>query len=102
MEDAEDLVGIDGAQREGRQSHRACSVEMEARPACLFGEQPGDDLARCSGPLVVMARDIHQDAGLRGRRCATSQRHAPVADIGVGRSRLERLYSTSRPLVRLQ
>ena len=79
VEDAENLIGIDGAEREVVIGVAAI-VEMEAADHFLM-KKPGDDLLDILR-LVVMARvDEHQS--LRAGMFREEQRHSPVCDIRV-------------------
>ena len=95
VEDAEDLVGIDGAQRQIVVGVAAV-VEVEAAEHVEI-EQPGHDLLDVLR-LVVMA-GIHQHLGLRAGGLREQQRHAPVGDIGVIEGRLEGLVLHQHALV---
>src|SRR5580658_10526527 len=98
MKDAEDLVGIDGAQ--GQVVVRvAAIVEVEsAQQVCV--QQPGDNLFNVLRGVVVAGVD--QDAGLRSGCARQMGGHAPVGNIGVIESRLKGLVFDQQALVRSQ
>ena len=98
MEDAEDLVGIDGAQRQIVVGVSAV-VEMEAADHFVM-QQPGHDLLDVLG-LIVMA-GIHQNVSLRTRRARQQESHAPVGNVGVIKGGLERLVLDQQALLRTQ
>src|SRR5579862_106120 len=98
VKNAEDLVGIDGAQREVVIGVAAV-VEVEAAQH-VFGEQPGHDLFDVLG-LIMMA-GIDQDFGLRAGIARHEQRHAPIGDVGVIEGGFERLVLDQEALVGLE
>src|ERR1035438_6873986 len=98
VEDAEDLVRIDGSQREIVVGVAAV-VEMESAQH-VFREQPRHDLLDVL--RLIMMPGIHQHLGLRAGVARHQQRHAPIRDVGVIEGRLERLVLDQQALVRLQ
>ena len=63
-------------------------------------QQPGHDLLDVLG-LIVMA-GIDQHVGLRTGGARQQERHAPVGNVGVIESRLERLVLDQHALLRTQ
>ena len=96
VENAEELVGVDGAQGEVVVGVLAV-VEVESAE-CVCGEQPGDDLLDV-GALVVVA-GVDEDLGLRTGAAGELKRHAPVGDIGVVEGGLEGLVLDQHALCR--
>src|SRR5579872_6831494 len=98
MEDAEDLVGIDRAERQVIIGVTAV-VEVEAAQL-LLPQQPRNNLLDVL-TRVVMPR-IHQDNCLLAHMPAHGQRHAPVRQIRVVEGRFERLILQQHALVLAQ
>ena len=95
MKDAEDLVGIDGAQGEVVVGVAAV-VEVETAQESGV-EQPSDDLLDVLRGIVMPGIDQH--AGLRPSQAREVGGHAPVGDIGVIKSRLEGFVFDEQPLL---
>ncbi len=95
MEDAEDLVGIDGA--EGKVVVGvAAVVEVEAAEKAGV-EEPGDDLLDVL--RGIMMAGIDQNAGLGTGDAGEVGGHAPVGDIGVIEGGLEGLVFDEQALI---
>ena len=95
MEDAEDLVGIDGAEGQVVVGIAAV-VEVEAAQHAGV-QQPRHDLLDVLR-MVVMA-GIDQHASLRAGVAREVRGHAPVGDVGVIEGRLEGLVFDEQALV---
>jgi hypothetical protein len=98
VENAEDLVRIDRAQREIIVGIAAV-VEVEAAQHVLV-EQPCDDLLDVLRRVMVAGVDQHlrTRAGFLGEQ----QRHAPVGDVGRVERRLKRLVFDEHRLLRAE
>ena len=68
-------------------------------PIMSVMQQPGHDLLDVLG-LIVMA-GIDQDVSLRARRARQQESHAPVGDVSVIKSGLERLVLDQQALLGL-
>ena len=87
VEDAEDGVGVDAAQREVVVGVAAV-VEVEAAQHVL-AEQPGHDLLDVLALVVVAG--VHQHLGVRAGALAQHVGHAPIGDVGGVKGRFEGL-----------
>ncbi len=98
MEDAEDLVGIDGAEGEIVVGVAAV-VEVESAEQAGV-EQPGNNLLDVLRGIMVAG--IDQNASLRAGDAREVGGHAPVGNIGVIEGGLEGLVFDEQALVRGQ
>src|ERR1019366_4276694 len=98
MEDAENLIRIDGAEGEVVVGVRAVGEVKAAKQACV--QQPGDNLLNVLRGVVVAG--IDKDASLRTGKGGQMGGHAPVGDVGVIEGRFERLVFDQQALLRGQ
>ena len=96
VEDAEDLVGIDGAEREVVVGVAAV-VEVEAAEH-VFIEQPRDDLLDVLRKVVMAGVDQH--LGLRAGLFRGEEGHPPVGEVGLIEGGFEGLVFDQQDLLR--
>src|ERR1700733_14255487 len=87
MEDAKHLVGVDRAQRQ-IVIGVAAVVEMEAAQH-IFGQEPCNNLFDVLGRIMMPGIDQHP--GLRSGSPRQMERHSPIGNVSVIKSRFEGL-----------